>query len=93
MATKHATVSVGTTATALHATESGVPEWSASASQSLLISAAADFFIGGPGVTTTAYGFKVVAGTPLALDLGAGDTLYGVCATGTVDVYILRVAV
>lgn len=91
MATTHAKVTVGTTATALHANPRGVE--APGGPQSMLISAAADFFIGGPGVTTTNYGFKVVADTPLALDLGPGDTLYGVCATGTVDVYTLRVGI
>ena len=43
--------------------------------------ATGDIFVGASDVTTTTYGFKVTASTPLAVDLGAYDKLYAVAAS------------
>jgi hypothetical protein len=60
---------------------------------SILISApdASDLFVGGPAVTP-ATGFLVPAGSSLALEL-YGERLYGVLASGTGTVYVLRTGV
>ena len=77
MAVKHAVVVVGTTPVVLNATEQA-----GDSSQSLLVSVeTGTIFVGGEGVTTTVYGAKVTATSPLALDLGAYDRLYAVAAS------------
>ena len=78
-------VSVGTTATAIY-TES-VPD-----NDSVLISASAACFVGGPGVTTTT-GLPIPATTPTKIPTTGAETLqlYGVCASGTVTVSYLSI--
>ena len=59
---------------------------------SLLVQApaAAVLFVGGPGVTAAA-GFPVPAGQSLSVDLASFDELFGVLASGTDTVAVLRV--
>lgn len=86
MGVRHAVVVVGTTPVALNAVEQ-----TGDASQSLMISVdSGTIFVGGSNVTTTVYGFKVTSTAPLAVDLGAYDTLYAV-ATSNVNVNVLYV--
>lgn len=53
----------------------------------------ASVFLGGPGVTTTDYGYEVVAGGDVGVELLKGETLYAVVATGTITVNVLKVGV
>lgn len=52
----------------------------------------ADVFVGGAGVTAGT-GYKVTAGTVLELPLEPGERLYGITASGTATVYVLRAGV
>jgi hypothetical protein len=85
---QHGVVSVGTTATKI--VGAGAPVAGAG-SQSVKIrnSGAADVFIGGAGVTTTT-GFPVAASTVLDLqNVEPGDTIFGVVASGSINVQVL----
>lgn len=88
MAAAHDTITVGTTAVAINLAE-GIGK---RPGQSVLISAAGDVFIGGPGVTTSDYGFKVADGVPLAADLSGADVLWAVAAADT-EVHVLYLGV
>lgn len=93
MAIGHQNVSVGTTATLLNGVETDSIR-----GQSLLIqnqSTTASVFIGASNVTTSAYGFELKASTAtaltaIAIDLAAGESLYGIVASGTITVNVLR---
>lgn len=88
MAVTSAQVTVGTSATALSAAETD----SRSGEQLRLLNSDATnaVFIGPAGVTT-ATGYKLLAGATIgAIELDAGETLYGVVAAGTVVVHVLR---
>ena len=55
----------------------------------LLTGATAALFIGGDGVTTAA-GFPMAdAAAQIALELGPGDSVYGIVATGTAVINVL----
>lgn len=92
MAVKSRAVSVATTATRLDLTtdnEDGV--WS----QSLTFynNGAATVYVGGSDVTT-ANGAPVPAGTwSPGFDLNADEALYGIVASGTVEVRVIEVGV
>lgn len=79
-------VSVGTTATAIF-TES-VPD-----NDSVLISASAAAFVGGPGVTTTT-GLPIPASTPTLIPTTGAESLqlYGVVSSGTATISYLSIA-
>lgn len=47
-------------------------------------------FLGGSTVSTTAYGHELAAGSTITVTLKRDETLYGVVATGTVTVNVLR---
>lgn len=53
----------------------------------------ATVFIGGTGVTTTSYGYSLAAGSEVAVELLKGEALYGVVASGTLTVNVLRIGV
>lgn len=90
MAIASAQISVGTTAELLSTTERDSRSGSALAVQNT--DATADLYIGAADVTT-ATGFKVPAGTTVTLDVEPGESLYGIVASGTVDVHVLRTSV
>lgn len=46
-------------------------------------------FLGGAGVTSSA-GYELVSGGTIDLDLMAGDVLFGITATGTQVVHVLK---
>lgn len=50
-------------------------------------------FVGGSGVTTSAYGAKMAANAVLTLELGLDDELYAIATTGTNVVRVLHVGV
>lgn len=94
---KHTSINVTTTAASLItlADKFGHASGEASVTRSVLLSneGSVDVLVGGSGVTSTAYGAKLKAGTSLAFDLGAGDVLFGITPTGTATVRALHVGV
>lgn len=52
-----------------------------------------DVFIGGPGVTATDYGYKLIAGAEATFDLTLGDVLYACIASGAANVHVLHLGV
>lgn len=88
MAVAAAQVSVGTSATVLNAVDADP--------QSVLVrspSAATTSVYVGPSTVTTGNGFELPAGGSLSMDLAAGEQLYGIVASGTQTVHVLRAAV
>ena len=87
MALTHAQVSVGSTATLLSATGAGRD------GQTVLVqnpTAGQSVYIGGTGVTTASYGFLLLAGTAFAIELQDGEGIYGVVASSTQTVGVIR---
>lgn len=87
MALSHEVVSIGTTATLLSAAAAGRD------GQTVLVqnpTGGADVKLGGTGVTTASYGYILTGGTAFAIDLQAGESLYGVVASSTQSVSIIR---
>jgi hypothetical protein len=81
-------VTVGTTPTLIVSGRAGDNYSGAS----VVVRPAATVFLGGPDVTT-GVGYSVVAGGEMAVDLGDGDDLYAVVASGTTTVDVLRLGV
>lgn len=54
--------------------------------------AAAALYVGPAGVTA-ATGYLIAAGQSIGLDLGPGERLYGILASGTGTAYVLRTGV
>jgi hypothetical protein len=87
MALTHERVSVTTTATLLSASVSGRD------GQTVMIqnpSAGSITYLGGVGVTSTSYGYALAAGSDMSIDLQNGETLYGVVASSTNTVNVIR---
>lgn len=90
MAVHSAQVSVGTTATALSEAETDSRSGSSIVVQNTDASAAV--YLGKSDVATGT-GYKLIAGASLALHLNHEESLYGVAASGTVVVHVLRSSV
>jgi hypothetical protein len=87
MALTHGIVAVGTAATLLSAAEAGRD------GQTVLVqnpTGGANVFLGGAGVTTTSYGYLITAGSAFAIDLQNGESLFGVVASSTQNVSVIR---
>lgn len=87
MALSHGIVSVGTSATLLSASEAGRD------GQTVLVqnpAGGATVYLGGAGVTTSSYGYTLEGGVAFAIDLLGGEALYGVVATSTQNVSVIR---
>jgi len=87
MAISHAQVSVGTTATLLSLAVQGRN------GSTVLVqnpSGGANVFIGGAGVTTTSYGYLLTGGSAFAIDIENGEAIYGVVASSTQTVGVIR---
>ena len=87
MAISHARVSVGTTATKL------TSDYDGKDGQTINVQNPAggvDVYIGGEGVTTTDYGYLLKADTNFSVELQDDEKLYGVVASGTQTVNIIR---
>lgn len=80
-------VTVTTAATQLVAV---VPSYNRVQSALVRNRAAVSVFIGGPGVTTGT-GFELEPGDAATLDMNADDALWGIVATGTAEVAVLKV--
>jgi hypothetical protein len=48
-------------------------------------------FLGGVGVTSSSYGYKLLPGTTFSADLSPADDLYAVAASGTPKIAIIKV--
>jgi len=87
MAISHGIVSVTTAATLLSTANAGRD------GQTVLVqnpAGGADVKLGGEGVTTNSYGYIVVGGSAFAIDLQAGEALYGIVASSTQSVSVIR---
>jgi hypothetical protein len=87
MALTHGVVSVTTSATLLSAAEAGRD------GQTVLVqnpAGGATVYLGGAGVTTASYGFILDGGVAFAIDLQVGEALYGVVASSTQSVSVIR---
>ena len=94
MAIQGVQITVGTAATALNAVAGMTdPVVYNQTGQSLIIqnpTGGATVYLGGSTVTTVAYGYALAANTALSIDLGQGEQIFGVVATGTQAVGVLR---
>lgn len=91
MAVAHDVITVGTSPVRV-SIEEVVRSFDARAQSVLITAGDADVFVGGPGVTTTDYGYKIASGASLPADLGPSDVLYAVAA-GTTTVAVLYLGV
>lgn len=92
MATQHQRVTVGTSATQLHASSS--QQDVASPGQRISVrnptGATQAVFIGGPGVTTSSYGRQLAAGESIDVQLDVDGELWAIVAATTQIVDVLR---
>jgi hypothetical protein len=87
MALTHDIVSVAATATLISAAEAGRD------GQTVLVqnpAGGATVYLGGAGVTTVSYGFTLEGGVAFAIDLQVGEALYGIVASSTQSVSVIR---
>ena len=87
MALTHGIVSVAATTTLISAAEAGRD------GQTVLVqnpAGGATVYLGGAGVTTASYGFTLEGGVAFAIDLQVGEALYGVVASSTQSVSVIR---
>ena len=87
MAITHGIVSVGTTATKLTSDYDGKDGQTINVQNP---SAGATVYLGGEGVTTSSYGYALAGGTSFSVELQDDEKLYGVVASSTQNVNILR---
>lgn len=87
MAVTHANVSVTTSATKLTSDVSGRDGQTISVQNP---TGGANVFIGGTGVTTSSYGFILAAATSFSIELQDGEEIYGIVASSTQTVNVLR---
>lgn len=95
MAVKHSSVTVGDEAGSLLAgvADEGGNNYDVARSVVLTNASGATVYVGGPGVTTTEYGYALASGASLSLDLGLEDIPFAVVATGTATVRVLHLGV
>jgi hypothetical protein len=87
MAVTHNIVSIGTTATTISSAVSDRD------GHSVLVQNPSEdtiVYIGGAGVTTSSYGVALAGGADISIDLLQGEVLYGVVASSTQNVNVLR---
>lgn len=87
MAVTHSIVSVGTTATVISSAANDRDGHSVCIQNP---SASTTVYIGGAGVTTSSYGVALAGGADISLDLLQGEIVYGVVASSTQNVNVLR---
>ena len=96
MAVEHARVTVGATATLLSTTvvqDTGLPVVRHTTSVQNPTGSGKTVYLGGAGVTSTDYGFALAEGSDWTTDLQPGEAMYGVVASATATVNVLRVGV
>ena len=87
MAVSHQRVSVTTAATKLTADADGRDGQTISVQNP---TGGATVFLGGTGVTTSAYGYELIGGTSFTVELQQGEQVFGVVASSTQTVNVLR---
>lgn len=87
MAITHERVSIGTTATQISSNYAGKDGQTVNVQ---VPTGGATVYLGGEGVTTTSYGFLLAAGISFSVEMQVDEKLYGVVATGTQTVNVLR---
>ena len=87
MAISHQRVSVGTTATQISSNYAGKDGQTVSVQNP---SGGATVYLGGEGVTTTSYGYSLSAGSDFTVEMQDGEKLYGVVASSTQTVNVIR---
>ena len=97
MAIKHASATVAATATDLVtavADRTGHSD-AGRTSRTVLVqnNSAVTVYLGGPGVTSTSYGYALAAGAEWAGELQPDDVLFGAVASGTAAVNVLHLGV
>lgn len=90
MSASHSSITVGTTATRLTRAPKTSERYS-SESRTVVLqnTGSVDVLIGGTGVTTANYGYKLVPGGDVVLQLNVTDGLFGIVSTGTATVRTL----
>ena len=89
MSVSHERVEVGDTATLIVMKE----RLAAVLATTIQNKGSASVFLGGEGVTATDYGFELVVGATYAPELKGGEVaLYGVVASGTQTLNVLKIA-
>jgi hypothetical protein len=89
MAIRHGTVTVGTEATDL---TSAIPDTRDFSKHTVLLqnNTGVTVYLGGPGVTTSDFGYALAPGVDYSMDLLDGDVLFGVVDAAPVDVHVLH---
>jgi len=87
MAISHQRVSIGTTATQISSDFAGKDGQTVSVQNP---TGGATVYLGGEGVTTSAYGFALGEGTTFSIEMQDGEKLYGVVASSTQTVNVIR---
>jgi len=89
MAINHGIVSVGTTATLLTVAALG----GGKDGSTILVqnpSGGVSVYLGGAGVTSSSYGYILAANSNISIELNQDEALYGVVASSTQSVAVLR---
>ncbi len=87
MAITHEIVTVGATATVISTAANDRDGHSVCVQNP---SASTTVYIGGAGVTTSSYGVALAGGADISVDLLQGEILYGIVASSTQTVNVLR---
>lgn len=91
MAIDHERVSVGTSATTLGNAARDRDGFTVNVQNPT--GSGATVYLGGSDVSTSDYGYSLAAGSEVAVDLLQGEALYGIVASGTLTVNVLRIGV
>jgi hypothetical protein len=91
VAIDHERVSVGTEATVLGNADRDRDGFTVNVQNPT--GSGATVFVGGADVTTADYGYSLAAGSEVAVELLKGEALYGIVASGTLTVNVLRIGV
>lgn len=95
MTVQHTKTTVTTTAGSLKGgvVDNSVDSQSYTRTVVLTNTGAVDVFIGGPGVTSTSYGYKLAAGASKDLPLYRNDELFAITGSSTADVVVLHLGI
>jgi hypothetical protein len=94
MAVQHRTPTVGTTATDITSeVRDALGYEDVARSMSIQNESGVTVYVGGPGVTSTDYGYAIPAGGEVAFDLRRSDVLFAAVAVGTAQVRVLHTGV
>jgi hypothetical protein len=87
MAITHERVSIGITPTQVSSNFGGKDGQTVSVQNP---AGGATVYLGGDGVTTTSYGYALVAGSDFSVEMQDGEKLFGVVASSTQTVNVIR---